>query len=69
MEACLAAGRAVVLLGDLNICPNPIDSCEPGDLDAFRSRADKQWLRSVMQDHGGYFVDLFRHFHPDRQAP
>lgn len=68
MEACLAANRAVVLLGDLNICPQPIDSCDPGDLGKFSDRADKKWLRSVMQHSGGYFVDLFRHFHPTRQG-
>lgn len=66
MEACLAAGRSVILLGDLNICPQPIDSCDPGDLTKFRDRADKQWLSSMMKHNGGSFVDLFRHFHPSR---
>ena len=66
MEACLAAGRAVILLGDLNICPQPIDSCDPGDLANFRDRADKKWLSSIMKHSDGCFVDLFRHFNPDR---
>ncbi len=66
MEACLAAGRAVILVGDLNICPQPIDSCDPGDLGKFRDRADKKWLSAVMKQNGGYFVDLFRHFYPTR---
>ncbi|KAL0047212.1 hypothetical protein WJX82_009612 [Trebouxia sp. C0006] len=67
MEACLAAGRAVILVGDLNICPQPIDSCDPGDVSKFRDRADKKWLSGVMKHNGGYFVDLFRHFYPARQ--
>ncbi len=69
MEACLAAGRAVILVGDLNICPQPIDSCDPGDVSKFRDRADKKWLSAVMKHNGGYFVDLFRHFYPARSAP
>ena len=64
----MAANRAVILLGDLNICPQPIDSCDPGDLGKFLDRADKKWLRSVMQHSGGYFVDLFRHFQPNRHV-
>lgn len=67
MEACLAAGRAVILVGDLNICPQPIDSCDPGDVSKFRDRADKKWLSGVMKHNGGHFVDLFRHFYPARQ--
>ena len=66
MEACLAAGRAVILVGDLNICPQPIDSCDPGDVGRFGDRADKKWLSAVMKHNGGYFVDLFRHFYPTR---
>lgn len=68
MEACLAAGRAVILVGDLNICPQPIDSCDPGDVSKFRNRADKKWLSAVMKHNGGYFVDLFRHFYPARSV-
>lgn len=64
----MAAGRPVILVGDLNICPQPIDSCDPGDLSKFRDRADKKWLSSVMKHSGGYFVDLFRHFHPNRSV-
>ncbi|DBB00825.1 hypothetical protein WJX77_012431 [Trebouxia sp. C0004] len=67
VEACLAAGRAVILVGDLNICPQPSDSCDPGDVSKFRDRADKKWLSAVMKHNGGYFVDLFRHFYPARQ--
>ncbi len=28
-EDFLQRGRAVVVVGDLNICPAPIDSCDP----------------------------------------
>ena len=31
MAALRARGRRVVLVGDLNISPAPIDSCEPGE--------------------------------------
>ena len=68
MEACLAAGRSVILVGDLNICPQPIDSCDPGDVSKFRDRADKKWFSSIMKHSGGYFTDLFRHFHPNRSV-
>lgn len=30
MEALRARGREIILLGDLNISPAPLDSCEPG---------------------------------------
>ena len=31
MAALRAMGRRVILVGDLNISPAPIDSCEPGE--------------------------------------
>eukprot|EP00891_Asterochloris_glomerata_P003607 jgi/Astpho2/3607/e_gw1.00058.42.1_t len=42
MEASQAAGKAVFLIGDLNISPFPLDSCDPGDSAAFVERRDRQ---------------------------
>ena len=66
MEASQAAGKAVFLIGDLNISPFPLDSCDPGDSAAFVERRDRQWFHQLLSIHG--FVDMFRHFHPTRCA-
>ena len=69
MDALRAMGRRVVLVGDLNIAPAAIDSCDPGtgaEFTAWLSRRDRAFLRSHLQPHGGAYVDIFRTFHPDR---
>ncbi len=68
MEALRAAGRAVVLLGDLNISPAPIDSCDPGPAEDFAGRADRRMLTRLLTSSGGPFLDVFRRFHPDRSG-
>ena len=69
MDALRQSGRSVVLVGDFNIAPAPIDSCDPGsgpELAAWISRADRALLRSHLQSLGGAYVDIFRTFHPHR---
>jgi len=47
-EALLAAGRAVIVVGDLNIAPEPIDFPDY-DPDYYRStRPDRIWLRDLL---------------------
>ena len=66
MEALLQAGRSVVLAGDLNIAPFPIDHCDlvrasrAEQESMLRARADRAWFRNALQSAEGPFVDLFR---------
>lgn len=69
MDELRQQGRRTVLVGDLNIAPAPVDSCDPGtgaDLAAWIARADRALLRSRLQLLGGPYVDIFRLFHPHR---
>lgn len=69
MEAYRREGRRVVLVGDLNIAPAAIDTCDPGtgaDFTAWLNRSDRAFLRGNLLQHGGAYVDIFRTFHPDR---
>ena len=72
MEALRSRGRNIVLVGDLNIAPAGIDSCDPGEGGEFNTwlnRADRAFLRSHISSQGGAYVDIFRRYHPDRHAP
>ena len=66
MEVLLQAGRSVVLAGDLNIAPFPIDHCDlvrasrAEQESMLRGRADRAWFRNALQSAEGPFVDLFR---------
>lgn len=66
MEALLQAGRSVVLAGDLNIAPFPIDHCDlvrasrAEQESMLRGRADRAWFRNALHSAEGPFVDLFR---------
>lgn len=65
LQQWLAAGRACLVVGDLNISPAPIDSCHPpADFDAQRS--DRLWLQQLLAPHGPGVVDAFRLHHPSR---
>ncbi|WIA12049.1 hypothetical protein OEZ85_012128 [Tetradesmus obliquus] len=66
LQQWLAAGRACLVVGDLNISPAPIDSCHPpADFDAQRS--DRLWLQQLLAPHGPGVVDAFRLHHPSRR--
>ena len=66
MEAMLQAGRSVVLAGDLNIAPYPIDHCDyvrasrAQQESMLLGRPDRAWFRNALQSAEGPFVDLFR---------
>ena len=63
----LEAGRPVVVAGDLNIAPYPIDHCDflraPAHIQAtmLTDRPDRAWFRRMLHQEGGPLVDLFRY--------
>lgn len=61
-----AAGRQVIVVGDLNISPAPIDSCAPHPIPQFLQRPDRVWLGKLLGPEGPGMMDVFRHFHPNR---
>ncbi|XP_074873551.1 DNA-(apurinic or apyrimidinic site) endonuclease 2 [Carettochelys insculpta] len=65
-EALLTDGGHVVILGDINTSHQPIDHCEPGDLETFREQPGRRWLDGFLWAPGGQglFVDTFRLLHP-----
>lgn len=65
-EHLLALGKRVFVVGDLNIAPASIDRCDapPG----FEKQMFREWLRSMLREHGGPFFDAFRSKHPEREG-
>ncbi|XP_037435601.1 DNA-(apurinic or apyrimidinic site) endonuclease 2-like isoform X1 [Triticum dicoccoides] len=63
-EFLLALGKRVFVVGDLNIAPSSIDRCDasPG----FEKQMFREWLRSMLREHGGPFFNAFRSKHPER---
>lgn len=59
-------GRNVIIVGDINISPEKRDTVNAKKEENFDSRLDRVWLRGLLQ--GGAYRDVFRQFHPDRQA-
>ena len=66
------SGRAVIVVGDFNIAPAPIDYPDI-DLDFYsKERMDRIWLRNLLtlEDKDNslpHFTDCFRVFHPQRR--
>ena len=55
----------VIVLGDFNIAPQPIDYPDV-DLNFYRQdRPDRMWMKRLLQERG--FSDCFRVFHPERK--
>ncbi|CAL5324273.1 unnamed protein product [Camellia sinensis] len=64
-EFLLHQGRRIFVVGDLNIAPAAIDSCNPRpDFDKNKFR---RWFKSILVENGGYFFDVFRAKHPERR--
>ena len=61
-----AAGRHVIILGDLNISPQLLDHCDPDVKNFYAARLDRQWLRDLTDPGSGDFADGFRLHHPSR---
>ncbi|KAL2654012.1 hypothetical protein R1flu_022140 [Riccia fluitans] len=64
-EALLNKGRRVIIVGDFNVTPYPIDHCNPGP--DFYKNVSRKWLRSILHLEGGPFRDVFRFIHPERK--
>lgn len=53
-EALIAAGRQVILVGDLNVCHREIDHCDPGrsvserGIDSFQDSGERKWLARLL---------------------
>ena len=65
-EAFIMAGKQVVVTGDLNICPQPLDHCEPDTKHFYAARPDRRWLMDMLAPGDGLLVDGFRLHHPHR---
>ncbi|TVU10186.1 hypothetical protein EJB05_43697, partial [Eragrostis curvula] len=63
-EHLLSLGKRVFVVGDLNIAPASIDRCDAPS--GFEKQMFREWLRSMLREHGGPFFDAFRSKHPDR---
>ncbi|KAK0531227.1 Class II abasic (AP) endonuclease [Tilletia horrida] len=66
-------GREVIIVGDLNICYQPIDHADPEQslkdhgITEFGDTPGRKWLRTMLDlSAGGRFIDAARHFHPTR---
>ncbi|EFJ06865.1 hypothetical protein SELMODRAFT_430260 [Selaginella moellendorffii] len=46
LESILKQGRRIIIVGDLNISPYPINSCDPGP--EFDTNPSRQWFRSLL---------------------
>ncbi|KAI9009505.1 Endonuclease/exonuclease/phosphatase [Gaertneriomyces semiglobifer] len=72
VEALVAAGREVVVVGDINVCHQEIDHCDPKksirerQLTSFGDTPCRQWLHQFLVPEGP-MVDVFRHLHPTAQ--
>ncbi|TVU10176.1 hypothetical protein EJB05_43687, partial [Eragrostis curvula] len=63
-EHLLSLGKRVFVVGDFNIAPASIDRCDAPS--GFEKQMFREWLRSMLREHGGPFFDAFRSKHPDR---
>lgn len=61
----LRQGRRIFVVGDLNIAPAAIDSCNPGP--DFDKNQFRRWFRNLLVENGGDFFDVFRAKHPERR--
>ncbi|KAK8970505.1 hypothetical protein KSP40_PGU005187 [Platanthera guangdongensis] len=65
-ESLLTQGKRVVVVGDLNIAPAAIDRCDAEP--EFDKNMFRTWLRSLLRECSGPFVDVFRSKHPSREG-
>lgn len=70
VRGLMAAGRHVVVVGDLNVCAAPIDHCDghlPSNLSTFWDHSARAWLRDWLAPRGP-LIDVLRMFWPDRKG-
>ena len=69
VRALLAAGREVVVIGDLNIVPEPIDTHDAASLERAETSCvlpcERDWLHSLLHGERACLHDAFRVLHPD----
>lgn len=66
----IAAGREVVVIGDLNVCAAPIDHCDghlPSNASTFWEHRARTWMRDWLAPRGP-LIDVLRRFWPDRKG-
>ncbi|KAJ3013580.1 Class II abasic (AP) endonuclease [Thoreauomyces humboldtii] len=72
IEALIAGGRQVILLGDINACCNTQDHCDPKKslrergIEVFWDLPARSWLRDLIHPRGP-LLDAFRVFHPEQE--
>jgi AP endonuclease 2 len=70
VRGLIAAGRDVVVVGDLNVCAAPIDHCDghlPSNFSTFWDYPARAWLRNWLAPRGP-LIDVVRMFWPDRKG-
>ena len=66
----IAAGREVVVVGDLNVCAAPIDHCDghlPSNASTFWEYPARIWMRDWLAPRGP-LIDVHRRFWPDSKG-
>ena len=72
-RALIAAGREVIVLGDINICATSCDHYQPkkraqdDNLDDFEDHHPRRWLRDLTVGPSAILIDTCRHFFPTRE--
>lgn len=70
VDALIQAGRQVMVVGDMNICSQEIDHCEPSKHEGdFGDTPPRRWFNRWIshQNLGGTMVDVCRVLHPKRK--
>jgi AP endonuclease 2 len=70
VRGLMAAGRDVVVIGDLNVCAAPIDHGDghlPSNFSTFWDHPARAWLRNWLAPRGP-LIDVHRMFWPDRKG-
>ncbi|KAH9992710.1 Endonuclease/exonuclease/phosphatase [Russula compacta] len=70
VRGLIAAGREVVVIGDLNVCAAPIDHCDghlPSNASTFWEHQARVWIRDWLAPRGP-LTDVLRMFWPDRKG-
>ncbi|TPX69223.1 hypothetical protein SpCBS45565_g02553 [Spizellomyces sp. 'palustris'] len=72
IEALIAGGRQVVIVGDVNTTHQEIDHCDPRKsmrdlgISCFHDTHTRRWIHELVQPRGPMY-DMFRYFHPTQE--
>lgn len=73
IDELIRAGREVIVVGDINICSQPIDHADPmkrakdHGLDNFEDHPSRVWFNKLIGE-SGPLTDTTRMFHPNRKG-